>query len=153
MNTVSFRMMSTRDMDDVMRIEHQCFPIPWHLRDFNLTIKCRNTEGLVAVVHGEVVGYCVYQLFKKRLHIINFAVAPEFWRHGIGRVMAEKIVGKLHPDRRTHATAEVRETNLQAQLFWKAMGFRWVGTLKENYDYTDEDCYLMEISVGCLETA
>ena len=39
---------------------------------------------------------------------------------------------------------EVRETNLDAQLFFKQIGFRAVSVLRDFYDDSDEDAYLMQ---------
>jgi ribosomal-protein-alanine N-acetyltransferase len=40
---------------------------------------------------------------------------------------------------------EVRETNLDAQLFWKAQGFRAVSVVKEFYiESPGEDAYLFQ---------
>jgi ribosomal-protein-alanine N-acetyltransferase len=145
---VSVLWMSSKHMDDVMRIEDQCFPYSWNLNDFNLSLKCRNTVGMVALWEREVVGYMVYQMYGKRLHLANFAVAPELWRHGVGRLMVEKLVGKLSPKGRHTISLEIRERNVAAQLFFKAMGFRWVETLTGYYEESEEDCYLMKFELG-----
>ena len=39
---------------------------------------------------------------------------------------------------------EVRETNLPAQLFFRAHGFRAVSVLRDFYEDTAEDAYLMQ---------
>ena len=61
----------------------------------------------------------IYELHKTRLHILNFAVAAEMPRQGIGTQMVDKLVGKLSSQRRTRITLEVRETNLPAQFFFR----------------------------------
>jgi ribosomal-protein-alanine N-acetyltransferase len=57
--------------------------------------------------------------------------------------MMEKLVGKLSPDRRSRIVLEVRETNLPAQLFIRSLGFRAISVLKDFYQDTTEDAYLM----------
>jgi ribosomal-protein-alanine N-acetyltransferase len=39
---------------------------------------------------------------------------------------------------------EVRETNLDAQLFFRSMGFKAITVLHEFYEDTPEDAYLMQ---------
>jgi ribosomal-protein-alanine N-acetyltransferase len=39
---------------------------------------------------------------------------------------------------------EVRETNLPAQLFFRGMGFKAISLLKDFYEDTTEDAYLMQ---------
>jgi len=46
---------------------------------------------------------------------------------------------------------EVRETNLAAQLFFKNQGFRAVTVLRDYYDDTPEDAYIMQFR--CRESA
>ena len=93
---------------------------------------------------GRVVGFMIYELHKTRLHILNFAVHPDFQRRQVGGQMMQKLVGKLSQQRRSRIVLEVRETNLAAQLFFREGGFRAVSVLRDFYDDTTEDAYLMQ---------
>jgi ribosomal-protein-alanine N-acetyltransferase len=59
--------------------------------------------------------------------------------------MAAKLVGKLSAQRRTRIVLEVRETNLDAQIFFRSQGFRAVNVLRDFYEDTTEDAYLMQL--------
>ena len=48
------------------------------------------------------------------------------------------------PQRRTRIQLEVRETTLAAQLFFKNLGFRAISLLREFYEDSPEDAYLMQ---------
>src|SRR5690606_10590779 len=78
------------------------------------------------------------------LHLLNFAVADQWRRHGAGVQMMAKLMAKLSSQRRTRIALEVRETNLAAQLFFRQLGFRAVTVLRDFYDDTTEDAYLMQ---------
>jgi ribosomal-protein-alanine N-acetyltransferase len=141
---VHIRWMIRRDMAEVLDIERGSFEFPWFEEDFIRCLRQRNCIGMVAE-HGErVVGFMIYELHKTRLHILNFAVADQFRRRGVGRQMIEKLLGKLSSQRRVRITLEVRETNLAAQLFFKAAGFRAVTVLRAYYEDSPEDAYLMQ---------
>ena len=58
--------------------------------------------------------------------------------------MINKLVSKLSHGRRNRILLEVRETNLAAQLFFRAVGFRATSVLRDFYDVTTEDAYLMQ---------
>ena len=58
--------------------------------------------------------------------------------------MVEKLIGKLSADRRNRILLEVRETNLDAQLFFREVGFRAISVLRDFYEDTTEDAYLMQ---------
>jgi ribosomal-protein-alanine N-acetyltransferase len=136
--------MIRRDMPEVLAIEAKSFEFPWSEDDFIRCLRQRNCIGMVAERDERVVGFMIYELHKNRLHILNFAVHPEFRRNGVGSQMALKLVGKLSPQRRSRILLEVRETNLDAQLFFRDLGFRAISVLRDFYDDTIEDAYLME---------
>jgi ribosomal-protein-alanine N-acetyltransferase len=99
---------------------------------------------MVAERDERIVGFMIYELHKNRLHVLNFAVHEDFRRMGVASQMAVKLIGKLSPQRRSRILLEVRETNLAAQLFFREMGFRAISLLRDFYDDTTEDAYLME---------
>jgi [ribosomal protein S18]-alanine N-acetyltransferase len=140
------RWMIRRDMYAVLEIERQAFEFPWREEDFIRALRQRNVIG--AVVEDSktetVRGFMIYELHKNRLHILNIAVAAEHRGRGYGRHMVEKLIGKLSHERRNRIMTEVRETNLDAQMFFKAMRFRAISVLRDFYDDTTEDAYLMQ---------
>jgi ribosomal-protein-alanine N-acetyltransferase len=141
---VHIRWMIRRDMPEVLAIEQRCFEFPWQEEDFIRCLRQRNCIGMVAEASERVVGFMVYELHKHRLHILNFAVNETFRRRGIGSQMAKKLIAKLSCDRRSRIALEIRETNLPAQLFFRTLGFRAVSVLREFYEDTPEDAYLMQ---------
>ena len=98
---------------------------------------------MVAEQEGTVVGFMIYELHRSRLHILNFSVHPTHLRMGIGKQMVDKLIGKLSLQRRTKIMLEVRETNLAAQLFFREAGFRAISVLRDYYEDTTEDAYMM----------
>ena len=88
---VHIRWMIRRDMPEVLDIERASFEFPWSEEDFIRCLRQRNCIGMVAE-HGErVVGFMIYELHKTRLHILNFAVAADVRRRGVGRQMIDKL--------------------------------------------------------------
>jgi ribosomal-protein-alanine N-acetyltransferase len=142
---VHIRWMIRRDMPAVLDIENQSFEFPWSEEEFIRCLRQRNCIGMVAEQDDQVVGFMIYELHKNRLHILNFAVDPEARRSGIGSAMIDKLVGKLSHDRRNRIMLEVRETNLDAQLFFRSRGFRAISVLRDFYDDSTEDAYLMQL--------
>ena len=141
---VHIRWMIRRDMPEVLAIESGSFEFPWTEDDFVRCLRQRNCIGMVAEQNERVVGFMIYELHRNRLHVLNFAVHPKFRRQGVGGQMLNKLIGKLSPLRRNRVMLEVRETNLSAQLFFKAMNFRAVSVLRDFYEDTTEDAYLMQ---------
>lgn len=140
------RWLCRRDMDDVLRIERQCFDHPWTREDFVCCLSQRNCIGVVVDVRSEVAGFMIYELAHGRFHILNIAVARPFRRMHLARSMVERVIWKLAETHRTHIFCEVRERNLTAQQFFKALDFRAVAVLRAHYDDTEEDAYLMRFT-------
>jgi [ribosomal protein S18]-alanine N-acetyltransferase len=141
---VHIRWMIRRDMAEVLEIERGAFEFPWFEEEFIRCLRQRNCIGMVAE-HGErVVGFMIYELHKSRVHVLNFAVARDYRRRGVGSQMVAKLIAKLSSQRRSRIVLEVRETNLAAQLFFRENGFRAVSVLRSYYEDTPEDAYLMQ---------
>ncbi len=148
---VHIRWMIRRDMPEVLDIEGQGFEFPWSEEDFIRCLRQRNCIGMVAEFEEQVVGFMIYELHKTRLHVLNFAVNPNFRRRAVGQAMMGKLVSKLSHQRRNRILLEVRETNLAAQLFFRNIGFRAVSVLRDFYDDTTEDAYLMQYTYQPVE--
>jgi ribosomal-protein-alanine N-acetyltransferase len=144
---VHVRWMIRRDMLEVLAIEQEAFEFPWSEDDFARCLRQRNCIGMVAEMSDSIVAFSVYELHRTRLHVLNFAVLRSHRRLGVGAQMMAKLTAKLAPDRRNRIVLEVRETNLAAQLFFRSLGFRAVSVLRDFYQDTAEDAYLMQLSL------
>ncbi len=141
---VHIRWMIRRDMPEVLHTEQESFEFSWTEEDFLRCLRQRNCIGMVAEQGEKVVGFMIYELHKAKLHILNFAVHPSCRRFRIGSQMVAKLISKLSSHRRTRITLEVRETNLAAQLFFRAQGFRAMRVLRTYYEDSGEDAFLMQ---------
>ena len=141
---VHIRWMIRRDMPEVLAIEKECFEFPWLEEDFINCLRQRNCIGMIAEHDDRVVGFMIYELHKTRIHVLNFVVAKDYQRQGVGSQMIAKLTGKLSNQRRSRIVLEVRETNLSAQLFFRENGFRAVSVLRSYYADTPEDAYIMQ---------
>jgi ribosomal-protein-alanine N-acetyltransferase len=146
-NDIRIRWMISGDMNQIIQIERLCFEFPWRKEDFLDCLRQVNGIGTVAVDGERVVGYMLYELHKNRLHILNFAVHPAMQRKGVGTAIHKNVAAKLTPERRNRLLLEVRETNLDALMFFKALGYRAVSVLRDYYDDTDEDAIVMQFRV------
>lgn len=143
----SIRWLIRRDMDEVLAIEKGCFAYPWTEEEFICCLRERNCIGTVFEYHHMILGFMIYELHKSRLHISNMAVMRSRHRQQIGSKMIQRLVDKLSQQRRRLITANVRESNLGAQLFFQQCGFRCVETIKNAYDDVAEDAYVMRYRI------
>lgn len=142
------RWLIRRDMPAVLAIETACFEYPWTEDDFMRCLRNSNCIGMVAELDGDVDGFMIYELDRRSLHLLNFAVAPRRQRQSIGQLMIAKLKDKLNHQRRTRIIAEVRESNLDAQLFFRAMRFTATAVLSNYYPDCEEDAYQFAHHIG-----
>lgn len=142
---VRVRWLIERDMPAVLAIENAAFEFPWSREDFLSCLRQRNCIGMVAELPGQqIAGYMVYELHQGRFVLLSMAVDPVAWRRDVGTQMMRTLIDKLSQQRRNEILLEVRETNLAAQLFFRSQGFRAVSVLRNQYDDTTEDAYVMQ---------
>ena len=135
------RWMLRQDLNEVVDIERESFDFAWDEDDFIQTLKQRNCIGMVVNDVDRIRGFMVYTLENNYLHILKFAVAPWARRKGFGTQMVDKLIGKLNQQRRQRIVLEVRETNLPAQLFFRAMKFEAREVIRSHYEDTAEDAF------------
>lgn len=141
------RWMIRRDMAEVLNIENRVFEFPWREDDFIRCLRQRNCIGFIAETGERVVGFMIYELHKTRVHLLSFAVHPDFKGMGVGGTLMSVLQGKLSEKHRVRITTEVRERNLDAQLFFKRFGFRATSVLRNYYEDSDEDAYLLQYRI------
>jgi ribosomal protein S18 acetylase RimI-like enzyme len=161
---LAVRPLETRDLPRVLRIA-RVSPGPRWLWD-DLVIDPRSPDnGLwVAAIQEHVVGFLAYHIlpepavdpdltqlmhqragaasfFPRWFDMLHVAVAPEWRRRGIGRLLVERF--DPHP-RQAPTVVQVRvpESHLPLQLLLREVGYRATRVLRQYY--VGEDAYLME---------
>lgn len=148
---VTFRWIIRRDMPTIVEIESASFEFCWTESDFSRCLHQRNCIGLVAECEDRVVGYAIYELLPARVHLLNLAVALDDRRRRVGSQILRRLMGKLTRERRPRIAAEVRESNLPAQLFLRHCGFRATRILPRHFDGIEESAYAFVYRVGRLD--
>jgi len=130
---VDVRWIEPRDIAAVLAIERSCFLYPWKKRDLNRVLGKKGNAGVVAEVRDAVKAFIIVRRpYSRRgiapMEILNLAVDEQFRRRGIGRKLVQSI------DNRAGIVAEVGELNLDAQLFFRSLGFRATGIIPQPFD-------------------
>ena len=144
---VHIRWMIRRDLAEVLEIERASSSDAWDESEFLDQLRRRNCIGMVADLHDRIAGYMIYELNKRELRVLRFAVDPQWRRKGVGAQMVSKLVGKLSHLRRRQIWVNVRETNLAGQLFLRSQRFRAVEVARECYADTNEDAYVFRYAL------
>ncbi len=148
------RPIFSRDLEDVMRIENQCFKQPWDLSVFSFladrhgVIQGHGREmGMLVVTHQEdVVAYMVweYDTLERKGHLQNIAVDKNHRRRGIASLLLQQFFSKLKDANAIQCILEVRESNTGAIKFYEKMGMTPIS--RHEGFYGDEDAIIYQLS-------
>ena len=136
--------MRREDVDHVLDIEREVFPVPWSRRAFLNEVEDRATSlARVARRNGRVIGYAIAWKVVDELHIGNLAVAPSERRRGTGRAILDHVLSEAGDLGLQYATLEVRVSNLAAIALYEACGFRPIALRRGFYPDNGEDAMVM----------
>jgi ribosomal-protein-alanine N-acetyltransferase len=136
--------MKYEDIDDVLKVEQECFAISWTRQDFERELK-QNKLAIyfAAKIDGKIVGYAGMWHVITEGQITNVAVLPEYRGLGIGRMLMEKIIKTGIEKEMIGITLEVKISNAVAQNLYTSLGFKPEGFRKNYYKDTNEDAVIM----------
>ncbi|MEN9803884.1 MAG: ribosomal-protein-alanine acetyltransferase [Actinomycetota bacterium] len=144
---VTIEPMRRRHLKPVVNIENVVHPKPWSAGVFTSELDlARRGERfyVVAVAMGEVVGYAGSMYAVDEAHVTNIAVAPEFRRRGIARLLLHTLATEAIRREMNALTLEVRVGNDAAQGLYREFGFAPAG-IRQRYYENSEDALVMWI--------
>ena len=153
----NLRMMTSQDIGRALTIESAIYGnTPWDRFAFMSELQKRGrTLYLVCTdkVDDEIVGYVGACFRETRAHVTIIAVAPNWQRRGLGRMLMQTMIDQARKMGCTYMTLEVAVDNRGAQHLYHSLGFT-NGRIRENY-YTNEhtDAMDMELQFSDLVSA
>ena len=140
---ISVRAMTKSDIEEVLEIERQCFPIPWSLDSFKKEFKNSFARYVVALIDDQIVGYGGVWLIIDEGHITNIAVREGFRQKGVASEVLKGLIEVCKKRDLTSMTLEVRESNVPARNLYKKHGFMEAGIRPKYYGDNNEDAVIM----------
>lgn len=139
---ILIRLMTEKDLDQVMAIETQSFPHPWRRSFFASDIFRPDALCIVAEDISGVVGYLI-AWGREEVHIANIAVAAKAQHRGIGTRLMETALQFARHQGAENIYLEVRASNTGAQKFYRKFDF--IPTyIRRGYYENGEDAIVME---------
>ena len=138
-----FEPMRSCDLQEVIRIENECFEDPWSKAHYTLSLKRpRSYEHFyVARRQDTIVGYIVFSILHEEAHILNLAVPVAYRRQGIAKYLIASALEMIHAHDGREIFLEVAVSNLPAQYLYRQFGFRICG-IRKNYYGRFKDAYV-----------
>lgn len=145
---LTFRLMEEKDIDQILRIEEECFATPWSRESFENEL-AENKYALYIVLEEEeqVIGYCGAWLIIDEIHITNIAILPEHRGRKLGDALLRKVMEIARTESAKRMTLEVRVSNHVAISLYRKLGFQDGGIRKSYYSDNYEDALVMWVNL------
>lgn len=142
--SIQIEPMTLKDIDDVIRVEKECFTIPWSRYAFLCELRNSSiAHYIVARFNDMIIGYCGMWLMIDKAHITNIGVLPEYRGFGVGELLLTSIITIAKSYGAKKITLEVRKSNYAAQNLYLKKGFIPRGIKKKYYSDNKEDAIIM----------
>ena len=140
---LTFEPMRLCDLQEVIKIENECFENPWSQTYYRLSLKRpRSYEHFyVARCENTIVGYIVFSILYEEAHILNLAVPTAYRRQGIAKYLITSALKMIQAQDGRKVFLEVAVSNLPAQYLYRQFGFRICG-IRKNYYGRYKDAYV-----------
>ena len=140
---LTFESMRSCDLQEVLKIENECFENPWSETYYTLSLKRpRSYEHFYVARHeNTIVGYIVFSILHEEAHILNLAVPVVYRRQGIAKYLLTSALKMIQAQDGHEVLLEVAVSNLPAQYLYRQFGFRICG-IRKNYYGRYKDAYV-----------
>ena len=140
-------LMDHSDLKEAYEIEKQTNPSPWSKENFFSSYEVGH-KSLVCRIDNIIVGFIIFSVIKKEIHLLNIAVHTEHQKKGIGSLLMETMLKQARVMGVSKVYLEVRSKNEKAILFYKKYNFI-KDAVRVNY-YTgknSDDAVLMSLAI------
>lgn len=140
-------LMDHSDLKEAYEIEKQTNPSPWSKENFFSSYEAGH-KSLVCRIDNIIVGFIIFSVIKKEIHLLNIAVHIEHQKKGIGSLLMETMLKQASVMGVSKVYLEVRSKNEKAILFYKKYNFI-KDAVRVNY-YTgknSDDAVLMSLAI------
>lgn len=117
------RWMIGSDSTEIIRINQQSPLLALSEPELTEWRRKRNSIGIVSLDRHRITGFMLYELNRERIHIERMAVATQDRRCGIGSALVDRIVSKLHNQRRKMISIRCSLDNIPGLRFLRRNGF------------------------------
>jgi [ribosomal protein S18]-alanine N-acetyltransferase len=145
---VSFRALSSQDLDSVLEIEMALCEVPWTRGNFQGCLDSEHQCWLM-LNEGQHVGHSVLSVVSGEAEILNISIAVGYQGRGLGRVLLRYMLSKAENLNVQAVFLEVRASNEVAQSLYLSEGFNEVGLRPAYYPAAGgrEDAIIMAMEL------
>jgi len=142
LESCTIRVVAETDLDAILQIEEECYPLPWSFQQFVQELENPVATLLVGEIESRIVGYICYWLVAGEMEILNLATSAKFRRKGIAAELMTQAFNRCPADKLFSAWLEVRAANQSAIALYRRSGFNQSG-VRKGYYRDGEDAIIM----------
>lgn len=140
--------MDINDVDDILKIEHESFILPWSKEAFLNELTTNQYALYIGLEEdGKVIGYCGVWIVVDEAQITNVAILPEFRGRKLGEALMRQVMEIASERGARTMSLEVRVSNSIAQSLYRKLGFQNGGIRKNYYSDNQEDALVMWVNL------
>ena len=145
---LNLRDLSVRDVPLLKQIEEQAYDFGWSKGNFVDALN-ENYIAKALINNSVMVGYYFWQKVLDECHLLNFTIASERQRKGLGNWMLSQLLVSLRAKSITAIYLEVRPSNDTAISLYSKFGFSIIGRRKNYYPGKEsrEDALVMKRTI------
>jgi [ribosomal protein S18]-alanine N-acetyltransferase len=149
------RGVERSDLDALFALDQECFPPGIAYSRANLRFYLSHPRSLSIIAEDDstkvILGFIIAETYLEHArrigHIITIDVAPSERRKGLGRTLMQAMLDRLNSARTAMLRLEVAIDNIDAQTFYRSLGFSQTGRIRGFYPGR-LDALVMEKSVS-----
>jgi [ribosomal protein S18]-alanine N-acetyltransferase len=136
--------MVMAQVDEIIIIEKESFPIPWHREAFEYDLtKNPLAHYWTVTLDGVIIGYAGFWLIDRIAHLTTMCIKGAYRGKGLGKWLLLEVMKRGAEMDAERFTLEVRETNAIAIKLYMETGYRIVGSREKYYKEINEDALIM----------
>ena len=137
------RTIEYGDVESVLTIQRSSPEVAqWTAEDYN-RVANGEVAGWVVAVDTRIVGFLIARHIVSDIEILNFAVAAESRRRGIGALLLQRSLEWGSGFQAENAILEVRASNLVALQFYERHGFKSIARRPRYYVEPADDALVL----------
>ncbi|MBO0661355.1 GNAT family N-acetyltransferase [Jiella sp. MQZ9-1] len=133
--------LTDEDLDAAAELHSEAFDQPWSGDELGTLLAQRGSFGYVVhkigVARSEPLGFVLARNIAGEAEILTITVSRRYRRGGLGRMLMDQVLQKLHADRAESLFLEVDEENEAALRLYKRLRFEEVGRRPAYYCHPD----------------
>ena len=139
------RLTTPDDLDQLLEVERASFHNPttreWYESELQRPEVCY--VFVIRTDASPVAGFCAFWRVAEQIHINNLAIRPELRGRGLGRILLGHVLETAGGLGATHATLEVRRSNVAARRLYEGAGFQLRAVRPSYYTHPIEDALIL----------